>query len=251
MTQDRIQEAAQFLLGQRAPDAVLTASLPEGLEPHDVAEARAIQLAVLAKIGPVGGWKVGLSATGEIVASPLPASGVKPAPAGFRSRLRGIEAEISFRFASSLPPRGQPYDRDEVLAAIDTCQPAIEVLDPRFIDHTAVDPLTGLTDLGFHGGLAVGQPIAAWDPDMFAALAVTLTVNGEVRKRAIASNPGGTDLLRLATGLANSETARAFGGIAAGAVVTTGSWTGLDIVPEGGTAVAAFDRFPEIEVGFL
>jgi len=251
MIGDRIKGAAEFLLAQRSPGAVLTATLPDDLKPRDEAEARAIQLALLEWLGPVGGWKVGLSASGDIVASPLPASGAKLAPAEFRSRMRGIEAEISFRFARALPPREQPYDPDEVLAAIETCQPSIEVLDPRFIDHTAVDPLTGLTDLGFHGGLAVGQPIAAWDPGMFAVLAVTLTIDGEVRRHAVASNPGGTDLLKLATGLANSDTARAFGGIAAGAVVTTGSWTGLEIVPAGGTVVAAFEGFPAIEVRIL
>jgi 2-keto-4-pentenoate hydratase len=251
MSADRSQAAADFLLAQRKAGAVLTASLPEPLRPLDVAEARAIQLAVLKQLGPIGGWKVGLSqANGEIVASPLPVSGVRPAPTQFQSRMRGIEAEISFRFTSALPARTQPYDRAEVMAAIGTCQPAIEILDLRFIDHALVDPLTGLADLGFHGGLAVGSPIAVWDPEMFTNLGVTLTIDGEIRRRAIASNPGGTDLLRLLTGLANSEFARGAGGIEAGAVVTTGSWTGLEIVPPGGIAIAQFDGFPPIQVSF-
>ena len=84
MTRDRITGAAEFLLAQRAPGAVLTSALPDALKPRDAAEARAMQLALLDEIGPVGGWKVGISPTGEIVASPLPVSGVKPAPAEFR-----------------------------------------------------------------------------------------------------------------------------------------------------------------------
>jgi 2-keto-4-pentenoate hydratase len=50
--------------------------------------------------------------------------------------------------------------------------------------------------------------------------------------------------------LANSEVARAAGGIAAGQVVTTGSWTGLLIQPPGAKVTASFTGFPMVEVRF-
>jgi len=245
------EATARFLIGKRTPDAILSAGLPDDLRPQTLAQAIAIQQATMAALGPVGGWKVGApSPTGTPTASPLPASGVKLAPARFASRKRLVEAEISFRFGTALPPRDRPYDGREVLAAIDFCQAAIEIVDPRFQSHEGLDGLTILADLGMHGGLAVGRPIGAWSPDMFATLSVELIIDGTVRRQATGSNPGGTDLTRLLVWLANSEVARAFGGLAAGTCVTTGSWTGAEIAPEGSTVTARFTGFPEVEASF-
>lgn len=250
MIADRIAAATAFLLGQRATDAVLTAELPENLRPHDAAEARAVQLALLERLGPIGGWKVGRSDTGELMASPLPVSGVKPSPATLVSRRRGVECEIGFTFATPLPTRPEPYVEADILAAIGSCQATMEIVDPRFIDHAAVDPLTALADLGFHGALAVGAPVAAWTPELFAGLAVTLSIDGIVAKRIVSGPDTPRFLVGLLIGLANSEIVQAAGGIEPGAVVTTGSWTGLDFVPAGGLAVAQFDGFPAVEVSF-
>jgi 2-keto-4-pentenoate hydratase len=244
----RARAAADFLMAQRAPGAVLTAGFPDALRPRDAGEAMAIQLATIARLGPIGGWKIGVNADGSAAASPLPASGIVASPALLGGRLGGVEGEISFRLGGDLPPRTRPYAREEVAAAIASCQAAIEILDPRFSDHAAMDPLSVLADLGKNGGLAVGAPIAAWDNAMFAALRVRLEIDGVVCRDAVASNPGGTDLLGLLTLLANSAVVRATGGLKAGAVATTGSWTGLDIVPEGGAAVARFDGFAPVVV---
>lgn len=247
----RAEAAARFLIAHRAADAVLPVGLPDELRPRSQAEAMAIQLATIAALGPVGGWKVGApSATAMPVASPLPASGIKLAPIGVVSRKRGVEAEISFRFGQALPPRDRPYEDLEVLSAIDFCQAAIEIVDPRFENHAVLDPLTILADLGMHGSLVVGRPIESWEPGMFSGLSVELSIDGAPRRKAIGSNPAGTDLMRLLVWLANSEVARAFGGLAAGTYVTTGSWTGMEFVPEGGTAVARFDGFADVEVRF-
>jgi 2-keto-4-pentenoate hydratase len=242
---DKARAAANFLIGKRAVDVELPDALPDDLKPRTLEEAIAIQLASIATLGPVGGWKVGAGN-----ASPLPASGIKLSPATVISRKRAIEAEIGFRLGDPLPPRDRPYGRAEVRAAIEFCQATIEVVDPRFRDHTKLEPLTILADLGMHGGLVVGRPIEAWDPDMFATLSVELEIDGTSRRKETASNPGGTDLLALLLWLANSDVARAFGGLLAGTYVTTGSWTGLEIVPPGGTAAAKFVGFPTVEVTF-
>ena len=247
----RAEAAARFLIAKRVPGAALPATLPEDLRPRSVAEVIAVQLATIAALGPVGGWKVGAADPSAIPsASPLPATGIKLAPAIVESRKRAVEAEISFRFGAALPPRDRPYERAEVLGAIDFCQAAIEVVDPRFESHLGLDPLVILADLGMHGGLVVGRPVASWDPAMFDALTVELVVDGATRRREKGSNPGGTDLARLLVWLANSDVARAFGGLAAGSTVTTGSWTGLETVPPGGTAIARFAGFPEVELRF-
>ena len=75
-------------------------------------------------------------------------------------------------------------------------------------------------------------------------------MNGALQREAVGSNPGGTDLIRLLVWLANSEVVQAAGGLTAGAYVTTGSWTGADLLPEGAHVVGTFDGFPPVEAMF-
>ena len=249
--QSRSDRAADFLIARRAPGALPAANLPEDLRPATEAETVAIQLATLGKLGPIGGWKVGAAnASAPAVASPLPLPGIHSSPGPIQSRRRGIEAEIGFRFARPLPPRAKPYDAATVMAAIGSCHATIEILEPRFADQNALDPLTARADLGMHGGLVVGPAIADWRPEMFPTLRVVLTADGATICDAVGSNPGGTDLIRLLVGLANTDVVRAAGGIQAGAVVTTGSWTGALFMEPGTRVVARFAGFPAVDVTF-
>src|SRR6185312_4432930 len=243
--------AANYLIGQRKPDAVLGGALLDALRPKSLQEAIAVQMATMAALGPIGGWKVGAAnATAEPSASPLALSGIRKSPGAIQARTRIAECEIGFTFAKALPPRAAPYTADEVLTAIGTCQPTIEAVDPRFTDPSKLDQLTILADCGMHGGLGVGEPIAAWRPEMFAGLHVVSTVNGALQREAVGSNPGGTDLMRLLVWLANSDVVRTAGGLTAGAVVTTGSWTGADMLPAGAHVVGKFDGFAPVEATF-
>jgi 2-keto-4-pentenoate hydratase len=248
---DNAEAAAHFLIGLRKPDAVLADGLPGQFRPHSLQDAIAIQMATMAMLGPIGGWKVGAAnASATPSASPLALSGIRQSPGTVHARTRIAECEIGFRFAKALPPRGAPYTEVEVIAAIGSCQATIEAVDPRFTNHGGLDPLTILADCGMHGGLVVGQPIADWRPEMFRTLRVVSAVNGAVQREAVGSNPGGTDLMRLLVWLANSEVVRAAGGLTAGAYVSTGSWTGADPLPEGARVVGAFDGFPPVEATF-
>ena len=154
------------------------------------------------------------------------------------------------RPAASLPKIKAFLAEHPNVTAIGTCQATIEAVDPRFTDPAKLDPLTILADCGMHGGLVVGEPIADWRPEMFAGLHVVSTVNGALQREAVGSNPGGTDLMRLLVWLANSEVVRAAGGLTAGVVVTTGSWTGADQLPAGAYVVGTFDGFPPVEATF-
>src|SRR6185312_6387710 len=139
--------AANYLIGQRKPDAVLGGALLDALRPKSLQEAIAVQMATMAVLGPIGGWKVGAAnATAEPSASPLAASGIRTSPATIQARTRIAECEIGFRFAKALPPRETPYTAVEVMAAIGTCQATIEAVDPRFTDFTKLDQLTFLAD---------------------------------------------------------------------------------------------------------
>jgi 2-keto-4-pentenoate hydratase len=248
---DKTERAADFLVAARAVGAPLVAAFPVELKPETAAEVVAIQLATLSRIGPIGGWKVGApNPNGAPVVSPLPAAGIVDAPAEVQSRARGVECEISFRFAKPLAPRAEPYTGEEVLAAVGTCQAAIEIVSSRFVDHMIMDPLSVAADLGAHDGLVVGAPVDAWTPEMFATLGVIMVTDGAEHKRAVGSNPGGTDLTRLLVGLANANVVRAAGGIKVGQVATTGSWTGIDFLGPSGQVAARFANFPEVDVTF-
>jgi 2-keto-4-pentenoate hydratase len=245
------EAVARFLIGQRAPDAVLADGLPEQFRPHSLQDAIAIQMATMAVLGPIGGWKVGAAnATATPSASPLALSGIQQSPGAVQARTRIAECEIGFRFAKALLPRDTPYSAAEVMGAIGSCQATIEAVDPRFTNHGGLDQLTILADCGMHGGLVVGEPIAGWRPGMFTTLKVVSTVNGVLQREAVGSNPGGTDLMRLLVWLANSEVVRAAGGLTAGVYVTTGSWTGADLLPQGAHVVGTFDGFPPVEATF-
>jgi 2-keto-4-pentenoate hydratase len=251
MSQEQAAATAQYLIGQRAPGAVLADALPDRFRPQSLGAAIAVQMATMAVLGLIGGWKVGAAnPTAEPSASPLPLSGIQQSPGRMTVRTRIAECEIGFRFAKALPPRDAPYTEAEVLAAIGSCHATIEAVDPRFTDPSKLDQLTILADCGMHGGLVIGPAIAAWQPEMFRTLHVVSSLNGAVQREAVGSNPGGTDLMRLLVWLANSEVVHAAGGLAAGTTVTTGSWTGADLLPEGAHIVGKFDDFPPVEAKF-
>ncbi len=219
--------AATLLLAARRDPAKLLADLPVALRPADRAAAYLIQEAVMAELGPIGGWKVGSpSPDGPIQCGPLPESGIVASPAAIPSegsRIRGLEAEICFRMAQDLPPRAAPYTREEVIAAIASAHPAIELLESRFLDPDAVAPSTNLADTQAHGRFVYGAGLADWHHIDFAAETVTQYVDGEVHMERT-GNPCG-DMLRLMVWMAN-EGAIWAGGLKAGQFVTCGSWTG-------------------------
>ena len=238
--------AVEMLLAARRDPARRLAVLPE--RPADEAAAYAIQRGVMRELGEIGGWKVGSpSPDGPITCAPLPASFIVAGPARVpRAQCPDgeVEAEVALRFGTSLPARDEPYAAAEVLGAVASAHPALELLQSRFRDVTAADPLSLLADSGGHCGLVWGDAVLDWENVGFEAEGVRLMIDGREAKRRV-GNPGG-DMLRMLLWLAN-EGARWAGGLKAGAFVTTGSWTGKDAVPSGGRVRAEFDHCGAVE----
>jgi 2-keto-4-pentenoate hydratase len=140
-----ISEAARVLYQHRQA-ATKLAALPPDLRPRDRAEGYAIQAALASySPHPVFGWKI--AATSEAgqkhinVAGPMAGRILAETvlPNGGTASMRGnvmwvAEPEFAFRMGRDLPPRSDPYSVAEVLAAVDTLHPAIEVPDSRFAD---------------------------------------------------------------------------------------------------------------------
>ena len=237
------------LAAARRDPSTRPAALPE--PPRDAASAYFIQHAVMAGLGPIGGWKVGSPhPTGPFTCAPLPASHVSPSPARADQAEcpdRGVEAEIAVRLGTDLPPRDAAYTREDILAAIASAHPAIELLQSRFQNVDAVDPLSALADSLSHWGLVWGEAIPDWQSVDLARESVRVLVDGTEIKRGV-GNPAG-DMIRLVVWLAN-EGARWAGGLKAGQFVTTGSWTGKDFVPEGASVQMVFDHCGTVAVTY-
>jgi 2-keto-4-pentenoate hydratase len=167
---------------------------------------------------------------------------------GATYRYRVLEAEISFLLGQNLPPRATPYTRDEVIAAIASCHPAIEELESGLIDPKAANNFSALADLQMHGGFIHGPACADWKNIDFSKETVALSIEGVVQVERTGSNTSG-DLLRLLPYLANEGAART-GGLRAGQWITTGSWTGNTPAPAGSTAEAKFGHAGKVTLRF-
>ncbi|HUN48640.1 MAG TPA: fumarylacetoacetate hydrolase family protein [Stellaceae bacterium] len=225
------------------------AGVPAALVPGSDAEAYAAQSAVverlIPRLGPIVGWKVGAPGpAAEPNAAPLLADLVQPAPArmgGKRLRVRGLEAELAFRFGRDLPPRSQPYSEAEVGAAIASVHPAIELVESRIEDWQGAAPLSRLADLQSNGGFCFGPAIADWRAVDYLKQPVSLLVDGKPVAEAVGGNAAGHPL-RLLVWLAG-HAGRLGRGLRAGDIVTTGSHTPLRFAPPKAGVVA---RFPGV-----
>ncbi|MGL1834911.1 2-keto-4-pentenoate hydratase [Rhodocyclaceae bacterium SMB388] len=249
MKTEDIDLAAGLLLEARTSGRLLD-SLPTGCVPTDVSGAYAIQDAVAEGLGPVGGWKVGAKGPDlEPTCAPMPASLIRAAPCSIAPPLvgrSGIEAEIAVRFKLDLPRRDTPYTRDEVVAAIGSIHPAIEIVTYRFADAAAQPPLAVAADALGNGGFVWGA--GRTDPILIdqTQQAVTLTIDGTQMVERVGGNVAG-DIFRLLTWLANHVAERA-GGLRAGQFVTTGTCTGLIYADAGSEVSAEFPGLGSVSV---
>jgi 2-keto-4-pentenoate hydratase len=248
---DRLHQAAEMLLEARRTLQPID-DLPPQLRPKTLEEAYFIQDVMLRALGKPGGWKVGAPAPDATpLYAPMPAVGF--ATSGERvatqfRRMRGVEAEIAFLLGKDLPPRAAPYSRAELVNAIASCHPAIELLESALFDPDAADRLTATADLQCNGGFIAGPPISSWKDFNFAGETAQMNVDGFVRVEN-GKNAAGSDLLRLVLWLANEAQSRT-GGLLAGQWITTGSWTGKILADSGSVALARFPQLGEVTVHF-
>jgi len=173
---------------------------------------------------------------------------MSPSPAtynGAELRLIGIEAELAFRVDRDLPPRVAPYDRAEVVAGA-TLHPAIEVVDSRYADFRSLGRASILADNFSNGGLVYGAAVQNWEALDLGGTAIMLTEDRE----PFADSSGGTarDPLGALVECANLMVER--GGVTAGTMVTTGSWTGMVFTRRGAYLIADFGPLGRVAVSF-
>ena len=239
-----LYDAANTLLDARRTGTPI-ADLPADLAPLTDDEAFLVQDIMAEAFGEIGGWKIGArDAEATPFFAPMPAGWVAENGSLVRGpmhRLHGVECEIAFRLGRDLPRRSTAYTRDEVVAAVETCHPAIEILESALLQPLGVARESMLADMQMHGGFLAGPAVPGWQTIDWAQEKVTLLIDGSVRAEKTASNPAGTDLLRLLVYLANEGGARTRG-LRAGQWITTGSWTGATWTTAGAEVIAHFEH---------
>lgn len=237
MSDEQVHAAAALLRAARRDPAQRLAALPDDLAPPDMEACLAIQAAAAEHVS-IGGWKVGKFSKTEFFCAPMPAHGIHASGANLgHGLLRGVEAEVAFHIGHSLPPREHPYTRAEVIHAMVSAHPAIEVLESAYIDPDVVPRLSNLADSMMHGGFVHGPGLADWHAMDFPNLTVTQTIEGlEPMQRT--GNPAG-DMISLVEWLANVGSVWA-GGLRSGQWVTCGSWTGKTGAPRGAHVHVSF-----------
>jgi 2-keto-4-pentenoate hydratase len=248
---DRLRQTSEILLEARRTVTPI-AELPVKLRPTSLGEAYFLQDVMIEELGAVAGWKVG-GTSPDVVPNFAPMFDFGVASSGSivvstMRRMRGVEAEIAFLLGRDLPPRESPYSRDEVVAAIASAHPAIELLESAFVDPMAVDRLSMIGDLQMHGGFVHGAAFAGWRDFDYAQENVTVAVDGAIRADK-GANPAGPDLLRLVEWLANEAQWRT-GGLHAGQWITTGSWMGKTHADAGSEVHVRFEHFGDVSLSF-
>ena len=125
------------------------AGLDTSLRPRDRTEAYAIQAAIEEfSSEPLFGWKIAATSeagqrhinvdgpmAGRILAETVIPDGGTASMTG--NEMRVTEPELAFRMRVDLPARTTPYTMQQVLDAVDTLHPAIEIPDSRFADFVS------------------------------------------------------------------------------------------------------------------
>lgn len=161
-----------------------------------------------------------------------------------------IECEFAFRFADDLPARQGPYQREEVLSAVECVIPSIEVVDCRFEGGFRDIGATLLTaDLAAHCAWIGGTPHADWHQIDFKTQPVTLYKDSVKVREGIGANALG-DPLNVLEWLANHLSERGIG-LKAGEVVSTGTCTDIFPVAPKDELVVDFAELGEVLVRFV
>jgi 2-keto-4-pentenoate hydratase len=149
------------------------ANLEALLRPSDRTEGYAIQAEIENhSTGKLFGWKIAATSVagqkhinvdgpmaGRILPDTVIPNGGTASMAG--NEMRVGEPEFAFRMAMDLPPRSLPYTVQQVLDAVDTLHPAIEIPDSRFADFVSAGAAQIIADNACAHLFVLGAPTTA------------------------------------------------------------------------------------------
>jgi 2-keto-4-pentenoate hydratase len=233
MNSNDAQQAAELLwktwAAQRRVDAI-----PEAIRPVSRAEGYQIQQQLAEHSGHVTvGWKIAATSiagrkhlqvdgplAGRLLANRVHSDGT-PIVLG-NNGMCVAEAEFTFRLGHDLPPRPQPYELAEVMAAIDTLHPAIEIPDSRYQNFCIVGSPQLIADNACAHEFVLGRATTAdWRALDLSTHVVRTTLDGVAAREGIGANVLGDPRLAM-TWIANELSLHNIG-LRAGEIITTGT----------------------------
>ncbi len=233
MDETQSKQAARAILAAWEGHALIEA-LPAACRPVSIEDGYAVQDALAEAAGAaVVGWKIAATSAagqahigvdgplaGRILASKLHESGAALPAAHLHMRV--AEVEFAFRLARDLPARDADYAVDEVLAAVESLHPAIEIPDSRYHDFAVVGAAQLIADNACTEYLVIGPAAPeAWREMDLVSHEAALTINDGHAADGTGANVLGDPRVAL-TWLANDR-ARRGPPLRAGDIVTTGT----------------------------
>jgi len=255
LDKDQIAAASRVLV-QHWRDGTKLDALEPRLRPQSRAEGYAVQAALSGKLF---GWKIAATSesgqkhinvagpmAGRILSDTVIADGGTASMKG--NAMRVGEPEFCFRMGRDLVPRPALYSVDEVLAAVDTLHPAIEIPDSRFADFASAGEAQLIADNACAHLFVLGAPTAAnWRAMDLVEERPEITLRGQ-RYAGHGKNVLGDPRVAL-TWLANEL--RGLGiPLRAGEVVTTGTCHPPLPIQAGDQFAVDFAVLGKVSVGF-
>lgn len=195
--------------------------------------------------GPEGPrhWKSGgASRQATLTHAPLPPAGIwnSPATAGaFAFSMRGVEAEVALRLGQAVDAdRAAKLDETGASALIEAMAVSIEIVDSRWTGGVSAPALLRLADLQTHGALVLG-PWVPWVARDWARQVCRVFIGDQ----PVVQRQGTHALADPVWGVAAWLRHATRGGrtVAAGTVLTTGTWVGVLNASAGDRVIAEFD----------
>ncbi|MBR0783551.1 2-keto-4-pentenoate hydratase [Bradyrhizobium iriomotense] len=259
LEKDQIATASRLLF-QHWRDGTKLDALEARLRPQSRTEGYAIQagLETLSR-GKLFGWKIAATSVsgqkhinvtgplvGRIMSDTVIADGGTASMKG--NAMRVGEPEFAFRMGRDLPPRATPYTVDEVLAAVGSFHPAIEIPDSRFTDFASAGEAQLIADNACAHRFVLGAATSAdWRAMDLVEERPQITLRGK-RYVGHGKNVLGDPRVAL-TWLANELRGLDIT-LRAGEVVTTGTCHPPLPIQAGDHIAADFGVLGKVSVGF-
>lgn len=232
--QATLAKEAAALLWNAWMRAVPLEALPSHCRPATIEEGYDVQAQIAALSGQsLFGWKIAATSkagqahigvdgpiAGRLLSSRVFMGSAKVPFAG--NEMHVAEAEFAFRFARDLPSRPASYTQDEVLGAVASLHPAIEIPNSRYRDFVKVGAPQLIADNACAHYFVLGDATTqAWRDIDLAQYPVIGTVKNKLTREGKGANVLGDPRIAL-TWVAN-ELSRLGIGIGAQQTITTGT----------------------------
>ena len=264
MNATTLQDAADCLWSTWQSRQIID-ELPAAIRPASRAQGYAIQsLLERRTTKPLFGWKIAATSAagqkhigvdrplaGRLLAERVRADGAAISLAG--NRMRVAECEFAFRIARDLGPRPQGYVVAEVMAAVATLHPSIEIPDSRYRAFEKVGAAQLIADDACADLFILGAAATSnWRALDLPGLAVTATIerSGDAQQH---HHGLGAEVLgdpRVALAWLVNELSGLGVTLKAGEVVTTGTCVTPIAVAPGDELDASFGPVGEVSARF-